>query len=76
MVTIIRKGSLPGDRVHTGVCSNCKTQFTFRESEAKHYYGDQREPANELHIACPLNGCGKTVYVNLAKPTGSGYWDR
>lgn len=72
MVKIISEGKLPELETFEATCSHCRTKFSFLRCEAKHYAGDQREPSNELHIKCPLKGCGRTVRRNLGHDS---YWD-
>ncbi len=65
MVEIIRKGSLPEERVHKATCNNCDTLFSFKESEAAQSY-DQRD-GRTFSISCSL--CKQICYVPSEKVT-------
>lgn len=58
---ILKQGQLPENRVYQATCNNCKTEFEYRQAEAKVVY-DQRD-GNYLAINCPL--CGRTCTQNL-----------
>ena len=58
MVTIIKQGSLPEDRLFETTCSHCGTIFTFQRKEAD-YRSDQRD-GEYLIISCPY--CNRSVY--------------
>ena len=57
---IISYGTLPST-LHDATCSNCKTQFRFKESEAQ-MVSDPRD-GNYWTIKCPLSGCNNIVTV-------------
>lgn len=61
---IILKGTLPDQIKYQGRCNHCTTVFTFVAKEAKLTY-DQRD-GDFFEVACPLPGCGRTVYVQRA----------
>ena len=54
---IIKRGSLPAEREHQSICTNCGTIFKFKQGEAR-FHDDQRDGAY-LAIACPV--CQRTV---------------
>lgn len=59
---IIEKGQLPGEREHTGTCSNCRCKVRFKEKEAEY----RSYPRNEAVwvVKCPTPGCGKEIFVD------------
>lgn len=78
MVEITKRGELPGKKIFNGKCYNCGTEFTFRAEEATPYYGDQRDPVDQLRITCPLEGCGANVFVDRTprRNWSISYYDR
>lgn len=58
---IIKEGKLPGEQLHYAKCKNCKTEFEFQEKEANR--GSDPRGGMYYSIACPLKGCGVTVFT-------------
>lgn len=61
MVEIIKRGELPGEKVYTTTCTHCKTQFKFKQKEAR-LSSDQRD-GDAMRIRCPLEGCNTECWV-------------
>jgi hypothetical protein len=59
MVEIITRGQIPGERVRTCTCQNCKTVFRFKHSEGE-YSSDQRD-GDAVKINCPV--CNRLCWV-------------
>lgn len=63
---ITKQGQLPKDKVLSGKCGNCKTEFTCTAGEAtQHESKDQRGECGGYNytVKCPLVGCGYTVTI-------------
>jgi len=71
MVTIIKRGELPKDRIYRCTCYNCYTEFEFTQEEGT-YHSDQRD-GEYLTIACPL--CNRNCHASANLPA-SGYYQR
>lgn len=70
MVEILKRGTLPEERVHTVDCTNCHSKLRFKEKEAT-------KNTTGLFITCPV--CTKTVwkaFPSVSYGGGGGYFDR
>ena len=56
---IIRRGTLPTEKVYEGTCNHCDTVVEFQAKEAK-LVSDQRD-GDYYEIQCPV--CGHTICV-------------
>ncbi len=54
---IIKRGTLPSEKMHTTTCGNCKTEFRFMEHEAQ-IMNDRNEIC--LVVKCPV--CRKEIW--------------
>lgn len=52
MVTIIKRGIKPAERLYEVTCGECTTVFSFKQAEAQ-YKSDQRD-GDYLTIQCPV----------------------
>lgn len=52
MIEILKKGTLPKDKVYIIECDYCTTSFKFNREDAR-YNSDQRD-GDFLSILCPL----------------------
>lgn len=60
---IIKEGKLPEKKTYKTSCSNCGTEFEFKQEEAE-FVSDQRD-GDYLKIHCPLPGCAKLQYLTI-----------
>lgn len=58
---IVKKGSLPSERMYEASCNHCGTVMRFKQSEGKVTH-DQRD-GSTVSVACPV--CLYTVYKDL-----------
>ena len=58
---ILKKGQIPGDKIHEGSCHLCETRVRFKQSEGKVTY-DQRD-GNFVTVICPI--CNGPIHVNI-----------
>lgn len=68
---IIKRGSLPGERVYVGTCKNCDTTMEAFRSDLKGNY-DFRDNVTILSAKCML--CGSTTHFR-PKPPSTDYDD-
>jgi len=59
---ILRKGAIPGERVHHGSCNYCGCKIQFKESEAELIH-DSRD-GDYLQMKCPTKGCASNIVVS------------
>jgi len=58
-VQVIRRGVIPGARLHDATCRNCDSALRFPESAARRVF-DQRD-GDYFEVPCPV--CGNQVTV-------------
>lgn len=56
---IIKKGSLPSERVYEATCNHCKTEVRFKRGEAK---CETHRNEEYVMVECPL--CKHTISVD------------
>ena len=65
MVEILNQGHLPENAKFICTCNHCKTEFSFKRSEATDASGADQRDHGLLKIACPL--CRRDVYTTVSK---------
>lgn len=60
-IEIIKRGQIPEEKKYRGCCSNCRTEFSFQQKDAKVSH-DLRD-GSFMTIACPV--CKAAVYKDL-----------
>jgi hypothetical protein len=60
---IIKKGRVPSLQEYRATCSNCHTEFKFKQYEGK-ITDDQRD-GRFISVHCPMPGCMQRVDVSL-----------
>jgi len=58
---IIKRGTIPAERIYEATCRVCNTEVSFLQKEAKINY-DQRD-GNYLTIKCPV--CESVIFKDL-----------
>lgn len=58
---VLKRGQIPGERVHRATCSHCKSELEFKQSEGKVTY-DQRD-GDYVSVTCPV--CNSLVTSSL-----------
>lgn len=59
---ILKKGKKPGDAVHNGTCSHCKTEVEFMRSEGT-TSTDPRDGVGLVSVDCPI--CDQKIYSTI-----------
>jgi endogenous inhibitor of DNA gyrase (YacG/DUF329 family) len=57
MIEVIKQGSLPTERIHTGTCHYCKSELRWKAKDGTDKFCQRDGSWNE--VKCPL--CAKTV---------------